>query len=40
MKNYTDITILLERSGSKEAIKEATMKAFNCFLIELNQAEI
>ena len=39
MKNYTDITILLDRSGSMETIKKATIKAFNSFLLEQNQAE-
>ena len=39
MKNYTDITILLDRSGSMEYIKEATIKAFNSFLLEQNQAD-
>ena len=39
MKNYTDITILLDRSGSMESIKEATIKAFNSFLLEQKQAE-
>ncbi|MFD1314916.1 vWA domain-containing protein [Namhaeicola litoreus] len=40
MKNYTDITILLDRSGSMETIKKATIKAFNSFLLEQNQANI
>ena len=32
MKNLTDITIILDRSGSMESIKEATITAFNTFI--------
>ena len=34
MKNLTDITIILDRSGSMQGIKEATITAFNTFLKE------
>jgi len=34
MKDVTDITIILDRSGSMETIKNATIKAFNSFLKE------
>jgi uncharacterized protein YegL len=32
MKNFTDITIILDRSGSMEVIKSATIEGFNSFL--------
>ncbi len=32
MTNLTDITIILDRSGSMESIKEATITAFNLFV--------
>ena len=32
MKNLTDITIILDRSGSMQSIKEATITAFNSFI--------
>ena len=32
MKNLTDITIILDRSGSMESIKSATIEGFNSFL--------
>lgn len=32
MTNLTDITIILDRSGSMESIKEATITAFNLFI--------
>ena len=32
MKNLTDITIILDRSGSMQSIKEATITAFNTFI--------
>ena len=34
MKAYTDITVLLDRSGSMQSIKEAMEAAFNTFLTE------
>jgi hypothetical protein len=34
MKNLTDITIILDRSGSMQSIKEATITAFNSFIKE------
>ena len=34
MKNVTDITIILDRSGSMQSIKEATITAFNSFIRE------
>ena len=39
MRNLTDITIILDRSGSMDAIKEATIKGFNSFLKEQQNAE-
>ena len=39
MKNSTDITIILDRSGSMEYIKEATIKGFNSFIKEQKQSE-
>lgn len=32
MKNYTDITVLVDRSGSMESIKSAMEEAYNIFL--------
>ena len=34
MKNLTDITIILDRSGSMDYIKESTIEGFNSFLEE------
>lgn len=34
MKDATDVTIILDRSGSMEAIREATMEGFNSFIAE------
>jgi len=34
MKTFTDITIILDRSGSMQSIKEATITAFNYFIKE------
>ncbi len=39
MKNLTDITIVLDRSGSMRVIKEATIKGFNAFLKEQQKTE-
>ena len=39
MKNSTDITIILDRSGSMEYIKEATIKGFNSFIQEQKHTE-
>ncbi len=39
MRNLTDITIILDRSGSMGFIKEATIKGFNSFLKEQQNAE-
>lgn len=38
-KDYTDITIILDRSGSMASCKDATMKGFNGFLLEQGQIE-
>jgi uncharacterized protein YegL len=39
MKNLTDITVILDRSGSMEYIKNATIKGFNSFIKEQKQTE-
>ena len=39
MKNLTDITIILDRSGSMEYIKKSTIKGFNSFLKEQQNSE-
>lgn len=39
MKNYTDITILLDRSGSMQSIKNATVLAFNSFLLDQKKGD-
>ena len=39
MKNSTDITIILDRSGSMEYIKHSTIKGFNLFLKEQQNSE-
>ena len=39
MRNLTDITIILDRSGSMEFIKEATVLGFNSFLQEQLKSE-
>lgn len=39
MKNVTDITIILDRSGSMEYIKDSTIKGFNSFLKEQQNSE-
>ena len=40
MKNLTDIIIILDRSGSMEYIKEATITAFNSFLKEQRKDDL
>jgi uncharacterized protein YegL len=39
MKKLTDITVILDRSGSMEYIKESTIKGFNSFLKEQQNSE-
>ncbi|HEY0458392.1 MAG TPA: vWA domain-containing protein [Pyrinomonadaceae bacterium] len=39
MKNKTDITIILDRSGSMESVKSDTVGGFNSFLSEQQQVE-
>lgn len=40
MKNLTDITIILDRSGSMESIKSATIEGFNSFLKDQKNDEL
>ena len=40
MKNLTDITIILERSGSMESIKSFTIEGFNSFLKDQKEDEL
>ena len=40
MKNLTDITIILDRSGSMGAIKTATIEAVNSFLNDQKKDEL
>ena len=40
MKNSTDITIILDRSGSMEYIKESTIKGFNSFVKEQQNSDV
>ena len=40
MKNLTDITIILDRSGSMKSIKSATIEGFNSFLKEQKGDEL
>ncbi len=40
MKNLTDITIILDRSGSMEGIKSATIEGFNSFLKDQKNDEL
>lgn len=40
MKNKTDITIILDRSGSMETIKSATIESINSFLTAQKAAEM
>ncbi len=39
MRDLTDITIILDRSGSMQSIKEAAIKGFNSFLKEQQKSE-
>jgi hypothetical protein len=39
MKNKTDITIILDRSGSMESVKQDTIGGFNSFLSEQQKVE-
>jgi hypothetical protein len=39
MKNKTDITIILDRSGSMESVKSDTIGGFNSFLGEQQKVE-
>ena len=39
MKNSTDITIILDRSGSMEYIKDSTIKGFNSFIKEQQNSD-